>query len=65
MISLNSQNCVQMREGLGKMNSDTLKPRQMISHKRITVTKRIHGDQRSTCLLFFMRQPLRPRSVPR
>src|SRR5438874_8489430 len=54
MIALNSQNCVQMRHGLGKMNSDTPKPEQMICHSTITATSSSQGDQRSICFLFFM-----------
>ena len=66
MTSLNSQNCVQMRQGLGKMNSETPKPEQMICHSTMTATSSSQGDQRSICFLFFMhcavqrRQPRTP-----
>ena len=54
MMSRYSTNCVQMRQGLGKMNSDTSKALQMICHNMITATSRIHGDQISTNLRFLL-----------
>ena len=51
MMPLNSQNWVQMRHGLGKMNSETLKAEQMICHSNTTQTSKIHCDHISTCFL--------------
>ena len=73
MISLNSQNWFQMRSGLGKMKSETPKPAQITCHSRITATSSSQGDQRSSCLLFFMAAPqwataaapLAPAALPR
>ena len=50
-----SMNWFQMRAGLGKMNSETLKAEQMICHSAITATSSSQGDQRSTCFMFMAR----------
>ena len=55
MMALNSQNCVQMRQGLGKMKSETPKAEQTICHSTSTTTSSSQGDQRSSCLLFIGR----------
>src|SRR5574343_1194049 len=52
ITSLNSTNCCQMREGLGKTNSETEKARQRTSHMTRVLTSRIQGDQRSSVFLF-------------
>jgi len=54
MVSRNSQNWVQMRQGLGKMNSDTSKPEQMICHSTSTAVSNSQGDQVSICFLFIV-----------
>ena len=36
---------VQIRSGLGKMNSETLKATHTNCHKAITATSKIHGNQ--------------------
>ena len=48
-------NWSQIRTGLGKMNSETLKAEQMICHSAITATSSSQGDQRSTCFMFMTR----------
>ena len=39
----NSTSCAAMRDGLGKMNSETPKPRQMPSHSSSTATSSSQG----------------------
>ena len=51
MIHLNSTNWFQMRQGLGKMNSEISKTEQINCHSRITATSSTHGDQVSICFL--------------
>ena len=40
-----------MAQGLGKMNSDTLKAEQMICHSKMVAVSSSQGDQRSTVFL--------------
>ena len=51
ITSLNSTVCSQMREGLGKMNSETWKPLQITSQITMIATSSKKGDQRSTCFV--------------
>ena len=51
MTPPNSTSWVPMAQGLGKMNSDTLKAEQMICHSSTMATRRIQGDQRSAVFL--------------
>ena len=52
MMALNSQNWLQMRKGLGKMNSETEKAEQMICHTTTTLSSSNQGDQNSICFWF-------------
>ena len=52
ITSLNSQNCVQIRHGLGKRNSDTLNAEHSTCHNTSTAVSSSHGDQISICFLF-------------
>jgi hypothetical protein len=54
MVALCSSVCSQMRSGLGKMNSDTLKAEQMTCHSTTVASISSQGAQASFCLLFMM-----------
>lgn len=51
MTPPNSTSWVAMAQGLGKMNSETLKAEQMICHSRMVAVSSSQGDQRSTVFL--------------
>jgi hypothetical protein len=54
MMPLNSTNWVQIRQGLGKMNSDTSNVEHRICHIAMMRTSRIQGAHISTCFLFML-----------
>ncbi len=58
MVQRCSQVCSTMRQGLGKMNSLTLKAVQMSCHSTSVATSRISGAKRSR-VLFIARLPHR------
>ena len=57
IVPRNSQSCAAIREGLGKMNSETAKPRQMPSQSSSVAISSSQGAQRSLSRRVIARSP--------